>query len=66
MGKRGGGSPGIAAIAVGVRWTIKREVAIGIEGRVPAFALRGAPAVLLGMMAILIGAYILWNPGVLP
>lgn len=56
---------GVIAIAVGVRWIVKRSVEVGIEGRAPTFILREGVAVLLGVIAILIGVYILWNPGIL-
>ena len=56
---------GVIVIVVGARWIIKRHVEVGIEGRSSAFILRGYAAMLLGLIAILIGIYILWNPRVL-
>ena len=53
---------------VGARWIVERSVTLSIEGRErygPKFVLRGGLAVLFGIMAILIGVYILRNPGVL-
>lgn len=56
---------GVIAIVVGARWIVKRSIEVGIEGRTPAFILRGGVAVLLGIIAILLGVYILWNPDIL-
>ena len=57
---------GVIALVVGVRSIVKRSVEVGIEGRTPAFVLRGSVAVLLGVIAMLIGVCILWNPDILP
>lgn len=57
---------GMGVIAAGIYWIITRRVGIGIEGRPPAFFVRGNAAVLLGVIAVLIGTYILWNPDILP
>ncbi len=55
---------GVIVIAVGVRWIVKRSVEVGIEGwAAPTFILRGGMAVLFGVLAILIGVYILASRG---
>ena len=59
---------GAIVMIVGARWIVERSVTLSIEGRErygPKFVLRGGLAVLFGIMAILIGVYILGNPGVL-
>lgn len=48
-------------IAVGVYWIIKRNVAVGIEGRAPSFYVKGKGAVLLGIAAILVGSVVMFE-----
>ncbi len=46
---------GALAMLVGVYWILKRKVPVGIEGRPPSFHVAGKWAVLLGIVAIVIG-----------
>src|SRR5436190_24356446 len=46
---------GLAVMAVGVYWIVKRDVPIGIEGRPPSFHAKGRWAVVLGTAAIIVG-----------
>ena len=49
---------GLAVIAVGIYWIVRRGVPVGIEGRPPVFHARGRWAVVLGMAAIVVGAIV--------
>jgi len=46
---------GLAVMAVGVYWIVKRDVPIGIEGRPPSFHAKGRWAVVLGTAVIIVG-----------
>ena len=46
---------GLAVMAVGVYWIVKRDVPIGIEGRPPSFHAKGRWAVVVGTAAIIVG-----------
>jgi hypothetical protein len=45
-------------IVVGVRWIVRRKVDVGLEDRAPAWTLIGNRAVVLGVVAILIGVLV--------
>ena len=49
---------GVGVILVGVYWVIKRSVPVGIEGRDPSFIAKGKWAVLLGIIAIILGLFV--------
>ena len=49
---------GTGVIAVGIYWIIRSNVPVGIEGRPPAFHAKGKWAVLLGIVAIVIGSIV--------
>ena len=53
---------GIACLACGMIWIVKRSIPIGIEGRPPSFFLRGLPAVFAGIAMLLMGIVLLKYP----
>lgn len=46
---------GMGAIVVGIYWILKSEVPVGIKGQPHSFYARGKWAVVLGVVAIIIG-----------
>ena len=46
---------GIGVIGVGIYWIVRRNVPVGIEGYPSSFYVKGKGAILLGVVAILIG-----------
>ena len=46
---------GIGVICVGIYWIVRRNVPVGIEGYPSSFYVKGKGAVLLGIVAILVG-----------
>jgi hypothetical protein len=49
---------GICAIVIGIVWIIKRNVPIGMEARPPSFYAKGKWAVILGILAIILGLFV--------
>jgi hypothetical protein len=49
---------GVGMVVVGVVWIRRRSVGVGIEGREPAFFVKGRGAVLIGAVTIGLGLVI--------
>lgn len=50
---------GVACVATGLLWMIRRSVAVGIEGRPPSFYLGGFAAVITGAAMLAVGVALL-------
>ena len=50
---------GVACVATGLAWALRRSVPVGIEGRPPSFILRGLGALLSGLAMVAIGVALL-------
>lgn len=46
---------GIVMLVIGIVWIYRRQIPVGIEGRHPAFYIKGRWAILMGIIAILLG-----------
>ena len=50
---------GVACVASGLLWMIRRSVAVGIEGRPPSFYLGGLAAFVVGAALLVLGVALL-------
>lgn len=49
---------GTGVIIIGIIWIIRRNVPVGFESRPPSFNAKGKWAILLGVLAIIVGLFI--------
>lgn len=52
---------GIACIATGLFWSVKRLIPVGVEGRPASFVLRGSITLFIGIAMIAVGIAIFFN-----
>ena len=50
---------GVACVATGLLWMVRRSVPVGIEGRAPSFYLGGWGAILAGLAMLAVGVVML-------
>ena len=50
---------GVACVATGLLWVLRRSVPVGIEGRAPSFYLGGWRAILAGLAMLAVGVLLL-------
>lgn len=54
---------GVACVATGILWMLRRAVPVGVEGRPPSFYLSGWAAVLAGLAITIVGVGLLAYSG---
>ena len=53
---------GVVLIVVGLYWSIRQEVLIGIEGKQPLFIVKGLSAIVLGLIVAVLGILVILYP----
>jgi hypothetical protein len=55
----------IGVVAVGSYFILKKNIGVGIKGSPPKFHIDGIPAIIIGLIIIILGFFFLFNPDIL-
>lgn len=55
----------LGLIIIGIYIITKRKIEVGILGRPPVFYLKGRSAIIIGLLAVLVGLFVLLNPDII-